>query len=284
MPESLVINLVSESTIPVQYLGGRHLNRLFLSLVSAVDAELGQALQTHKGQSFTLSPLQIVSQPQPKSARNLKFLLPRQHLENTPFQYFHDSVPGGSHCWWRIALLDDALFEHISPRLKQAAARKPWYLGPARLHVTNFLPANIPEWTSHSSYQQLYEQASDTNRQVSFQLITPAVFRQNGQESPLPTRDAVFQSLRKCWNRYSGLVFAPDTITPMVATTFDLHTVAHSKTDVGCLGKLTFQISDTADPLIVKRINALTNFSRYCGIGYRTNLGMGMVRAKSYAS
>ena len=150
--------------------------------------------------------------------------------------------------------------------------------------MTNFLPANIPEWTSHSSYQQLYEQASDTNRQVSFQLITPAVFRQNGQESPLPTRDAVFQSLRKCWNRYSGLVFAPDTITPMVATTFDLHTVAHSKTNVGCLGKLTFQISDTADPLVIKRINALANFSRYCGIGCKTNLGLGMVRAKSYSS
>ncbi|MEL6332306.1 MAG: CRISPR-associated endoribonuclease Cas6 [Cyanobacteria bacterium J06626_26] len=284
MPESLVINLVSESTIPVQYLGGRHLNRLFLSLVSAVDAELSQALQTHKGQAFTLSSLQIASQPQPKSARNLKFLLPRQHLENTPFQYVHDSVPGGSHCWWRIALLDDALFEQISPRLKQAAARKPWYLGPARLHVTNFLPANIPEWTSYSSYQQLYEQASSTNRQVTFQLITPTVFRQDGQESPLPTRDAVFQSLRKCWNRYSGLVFAPDTITPIVATTFNLHTVAYNKTSVGCLGELTFQISDTADPLIIKRINALTNFSRYCGIGHKTNLGMGMVRAKSYSS
>ncbi|MEO1183111.1 MAG: CRISPR system precrRNA processing endoribonuclease RAMP protein Cas6, partial [Cyanobacteria bacterium J06636_28] len=119
------------------------------------------------------------------------------------------------------------------------------------------------------------------SNQLKFNLT---VFRQDGQESPLPTRDAVFQSLRKCWNRYSGLVFAPDTITPIVATTFNLHTVAYNKTSVGCLGELTFQISDTADPLIIKRINALTNFSRYCGIGHKTNLGMGMVRAKSYSS
>ena len=283
MPESLVINLVSESTIPFQYLRGHHLNRLFLTLVSAVDVELGRSLQTRKHPAFTLSPLQIASQPQPPSARNLKFLLPRQRLETSDFQYANGSVPAGSHCWWRVSLLDDNLFAHISPRLAQAAARKPWYLGPAREHVTNFLPTNIPEWSSHSSYQTLYEQASDTNRELTFQLVTPAVFRQGNFESPLPTRDAVFHSLRKCWNRYSGLVFAPDTITQITAKTFNLRTVAlpmgRNQTIVGCLGELTFQISDTADPLIIKRINALTNFSRYCGIGQKTYLGLGMVRA-----
>ena len=283
MPESLVINLVSESTIPFQYLRGHYLHRLFLALISAVDVELSQSLQAYKYQAFTLSPLQIVSQPQPISARNLKFLVPRQQLETTTFQYASSSIPGGTHCWWRISFLDDVLFAHIRPRLERVAARKPWYLGPARLHITNFLPANIPEWTSYNSYQQLYEQASDNNRHLTFQLITPAVFRQGGQESPLPTRDAIFHSLRKCWNRYSGLVFAPDTITPITAKTFNLRTVAwpmgNSKTVVGCLGDLTFQISDAADPLVVKRINALTNFSRYCGLGHKTFLGLGMVRA-----
>ena len=283
MPESLVINLVSESTIPFQYLRGHHLHRLFLALVSAVDIELGQSLQTYyKYPAFTLSPLQIASQPQPTSARNLKFLLPRQQLETTTFQYANISVPAGSHCWWRISLLDDTLFDHISPRLERAAARKPWYLGPARLHVTNFLPASIPEWSSRSSYQTLYEQASETNRHLTFQLVTPAVFRQGDLDSPLPTREAVFHSLRKCWNRYSGLVFAPDTITAITAKTFNLRTVAlplgNNETIVGCLGDLTFQISDAADPLIIKRINALTNFSRYCGIGQKTFLGLGMVR------
>lgn len=283
MPESLVINLVSESTIPFQYLRGTHLYRLFLALISAVDLDLSQSLQTNKHQAFTLSPLQISSQPQSTSARNLKFLLPRQQLETTTFQYANTSIPAGSHCWWRISLLDDPLFEHLSPRLEQVAARKPWYLGPARLHVTNFMPANIPEWTSCSTYQQLYEQASDTNRCLTFQLITPAVFREGEHASPLPTRDAIFHGLRKCWNRYSGLVFAPDIITPIVAQTFTLRTVrfpvGKNATMVGCLGKLIFQISATTDPLIIKRINALTNFSRYCGIGYKTALGLGMVRA-----
>ncbi|NEQ51466.1 MAG: CRISPR system precrRNA processing endoribonuclease RAMP protein Cas6 [Leptolyngbya sp. SIO3F4] len=282
MPESLVVNLVSESTIPFQYLRGYHLQRLFLALVSAVDTDLSQLLQTHKHQSFALSPIQIASQPQSKSTHNLKFLLPRQHTETTPFQYTSSSVPAGSHCWWRVSLLDDALFAHVSPRLKRAAARKTWYLGPARIQITNFLPVNSHEWASHGSYQQLYEQASDTNRDLGFQLITPAVFRQGEQASPLPTRDAIFHSLRKCWNRYSGLVFAPDTVTSITPQAFNLHTVGlslgNNETVIGCLGNLTFQITNKTDPLIVKRINALANFSRYCGVGHKTDLSLGMVR------
>ncbi|ESA34451.1 crispr-associated cas6 family [Leptolyngbya sp. Heron Island J] len=282
MPESLVINLVSESTVPLQYLRGHHLYRLFLTLVSAVDAELSQALQTHKHRAFALSPLQIASQPQLASVQNLKFLLPRQQLESTTLQYANSSIPAGSHCWWRIALLDDVLFDQISPRLERAAARQPWYLGPARLHVTNFLPARIPEWSSYNSYQALYKQASDTNRHLTFQLMTPAVFRQGDRVSPLPTREAVFHGLRKYWNYYSGLVFAPDTINAIAAKTFDLRTVSlplgNNETIVGCLGELTFQISDQVDPLVIKRINALTDFSRYCGIGQKTFLGLGMVR------
>ena len=278
MPESLVINLVSESTIPHQYLKGQYLHRLFLALVSAVDVDLGQTLQTVRHAAFTLSPLQTTHQPQPTSARNLKFLLPRQPL--TPFQYTNASVPAGSHCWWRISLLDDALFTKLASNLERVVAGRSWYLGPARLHVTNFLPTNVPEWTSQGTYQELYERASATHRSLTFELITPAIFRQGEQISPLPTRDAIFHGLRKRWNRYSGLVFAPDLIDPIIATSFSIHTVKlpGKQPTMGCLGKLTFQIADTSDPLSIKRINALAEFSRYCGIGYKTASGLGMVR------
>lgn len=278
MPESLVINLVSESTIPHQYLRGQYLHRLFLALVSAADVDLSQTLQTVRHAAFTLSPLQTSCQTQPASARNLKFLLPRQPL--APFQYANASVPAGSHCWWRISLLDDALFAKLALNLERVAAGRSWYLGSGRLHVTNFLPANVPEWTSQSTYQELYERASATHRHLTFELMTPAIFHQGDQTSPLPTRDAIFHGLRKRWNRYSGLVFAPDLIDPITATSFSLHTVKlpGKQRIMGCLGKLTFQIADSADPLTIKRINALAEFSRYCGIGAQTTSGLGMVR------
>ncbi|MEO0867757.1 MAG: CRISPR system precrRNA processing endoribonuclease RAMP protein Cas6, partial [Cyanobacteria bacterium J06642_11] len=278
MPASLVINLVSESTIPLKYLRGHHLQRLFLTLVSAVDNRLGQTLQARP--AFTLSPLQLSPQSPPSlPAHNLKFLMPHPQVEMSPFTNI--SIPAGSHCWWRISLLDDALWEHLSPRLAQVAARQPWYLGPSRLHVTNFLPANIPGWTAQASYSQLYQQASDHNLDLQLKLLTPAVFRQGHHDSPLPTRDAIFHGLRKCWNRYSGLVFAPNIVAPVLAKTFSLKTVSlavgNNETIVGCLGTITFQISSSADPLTIKRLNALVDFSHYCGIGHRTTLGLGLV-------
>jgi CRISPR-associated endoribonuclease Cas6 len=44
MPHSLVLNLIPQSPIPVQFLEGRHLHALFLTLVSSVDRELGGQL------------------------------------------------------------------------------------------------------------------------------------------------------------------------------------------------------------------------------------------------
>ncbi|BBD58705.1 CRISPR-associated Cas family protein [Nostoc sp. HK-01] len=60
MPHSLVLNLLPQSPIPQQYLTGRHLHALFLTLVSSVDRELGDRLHDSTAdKAFTLSPLQI---------------------------------------------------------------------------------------------------------------------------------------------------------------------------------------------------------------------------------
>ncbi|HEY9675910.1 MAG TPA: CRISPR-associated endoribonuclease Cas6, partial [Waterburya sp.] len=61
MPYSLVLNLLPQSPIPPQFLTGRHLHALFLTLVSSVDRELSTYLHESKADKpFTLSPLQVV--------------------------------------------------------------------------------------------------------------------------------------------------------------------------------------------------------------------------------
>ncbi len=63
MPHSLVLNLLPQSPIPPQYLTGRHLHALFLTLVSSVDSTLGDRLHDSTAdKAFTLSPLQIRGQ------------------------------------------------------------------------------------------------------------------------------------------------------------------------------------------------------------------------------
>jgi CRISPR-associated endoribonuclease Cas6 len=286
MPQSLVLNLVPASKIPQKYLSSQYLYELFLKLVSLVDAELGQILRTdHQNKSYTLSPLQVSNQTKSQGAiQNLRFLLPLSALNSSPLQYYHiEDVPAGTHCWWRISFLDDVLFGHLSREWEKQAHDIHCYLGPSKLHLINLVrySQKYPDWASISTYQQIYEQASEHNREIYFQFLTPALFRQGAWDSPLPTREAIFQGLRKRWNRYSGLAFAPSIVNPIVPSQFDLNTVtfqdAQFKT-IGCLGQLKFNILGEVDPLTLKRINTLADFTLYAGIGRKTNLGLGMVK------
>ena len=69
MPHSLVLNLLPQSPIPPQFLTGRHLHALFLTLVSSVDRTLGDRLHDSTAdKAFTLSPLQINRRQTPHRA------------------------------------------------------------------------------------------------------------------------------------------------------------------------------------------------------------------------
>jgi len=286
MPQSIVINLVPEAVIPRQYLQSQHFQKLFLTLVTAVDTELGRILQADsQNRSFTLGPLQVPDPDNTRLAsRKLKFFLPRSVSEQQPMQYHYPAdIPPGVHCWWRISLLDDALFESLSHAWERHLTRQSWFLGPARLHITNlFTDSQQPfDWASQHTYQQLYESASDSQRKCQFQFLTPAVFRQGSYDSPMPTRDALFHSLRKRWNRYSGLAFAPSVVNSIIPGTFDLHTVTVETSQlklVGCLGQVTYNLIGDVDALTIKRINTLADFAFYSGVGRSSTQGMGMVR------
>ncbi|MGL4501444.1 MAG: CRISPR-associated endoribonuclease Cas6, partial [Planktothrix sp.] len=100
MPHSLIINLVPTSPIYPQFLTGRHLHALFLTLIKSVNPELATFLHEQKSEkAFTLSPLQVSY-----SSQNSGHLLQWQH--NKP-------IPKGTGCWWRVSLLDDGLFNNL---------------------------------------------------------------------------------------------------------------------------------------------------------------------------
>ena len=155
-------------------------------------------------------------------------------------------------------------------------------------------------WASSCSYRDLYEEASAYEQDIHLQFVTPTLFEDGDSVSPMPSVSAVFHPLRKRWNRYSELVFAPGLIKNIVPLTFDIKTEEIStnvgkttvglhrastmqganpiaETVTGCIGRMSFRITGN-DPLITKRINALADFSSYCGIGYGTPVGMGMLR------
>lgn len=317
MPHSLILNLQPRSTIPPGYLTGKHFHALFLTLVSSVDQQLGDRLHEQKTEkAFTLSPLQVVGKRREQAIGNrgqgrkargnreegregrqetttchlspVTYSLPSvpSHLSLAPhaLQYYHTQpIPAGTPCWWRVSLLDDALFGHLTPLWLNLNPAHPWHLGPADLVITSVLgtPQSTQPWANFSSYTQLYEQASDRDRQLTFVFSTPATFRQGKYDSALPTRECVFNSLLNRWNRYSGMPFSEAMLEFLFPSFFDIQTELVNHPDgkwAGCMGTISFRILGDADAIAIKQLNALADFALYAGVGRKTPMGMGMVR------
>ncbi|BAU12847.1 CRISPR-associated Cas family protein [Leptolyngbya sp. NIES-3755] len=266
MPHSLVLNLLPRSTIPASHLSGRHLHALFLDLVRSQNPTLSELLHKQTTEkAFTLSPLQTQSR-----------ILQYQHQH---------AIATSTPCWWRISLLDDALFGQLAHLWLNLSPKQPWHLGAADLNVTSILgtaQSNQP-WAGFSSYHQLHEQASDYDRQIKFQFCTPTTFRVTQYDSALPTKELVFQSLLRRWNQYSGISFSEAILEPIFPSYFDIRTEiaidSRSKL-IGCVGEVTFAILGSVEPETIRQINALANFAMYAGVGRKTPMGMGMVRRR----
>ena len=267
MPHSLVLNLLPLSPISPQYLSGRHLHALFLNLVSSCDRHLGDTLHNHSDKAFTLSPLQVVG-----------------NRENQ-LQYQHShSIPAGTPCWWRISLLDDALFGKLTQLWLNLNPDQPWHLGSADLKITSVLgtPQSKQPWANACTYAQLYEQARE-DRTLLFIFATPTAFRQGKYDTALPTSESVFNSLLKRWNRYSGIEIDALPLNSVFPSFFDLHTevVTDSRSKfIGCTGEVSYRLLGDIEPIHIKHINVLADFAFYGGVGRKTTMGMGMVRKK----
>ena len=268
MPHSLILNLQPRSLIPSGYLTGKHLHALFLTVVSSIDQELGDRLHAQKtDKAFTLSPLQVSD---------------RTRRDPTLSWEYKQAIAPGTPCWWRVSLLDDALFGHLTPLWLNLNPVHAWHLGPADLHITSILGTaqSAQPWANFSSYAQIYEQASDS-RQLALSLCTPTTFRQGKYDSALPTRECVFHSLLSRWNRYSGIPFPETLVEFLFSSFFDIRTELVNHPDgkwAGCVGSVSFRVLGEIDAIALKQLNALADFALYAGIGRKTTMGMGMAR------
>jgi CRISPR-associated endoribonuclease Cas6 len=237
--------------------------------VNSVDSDLATLLhQQSSEKAFTLSPLQVEN--------------PKRCSNQLHFQYNH-AIPEGSPCWWRISLLDETLFRKLAHLWLNLNPQQSWQLGATELQVVSILGTSQPDqpWASFISYQQLYEQASDQNHYIDFRFFTPTAFRVSDYDCALPTKELVFQSLLRRWNRYSQIPFTTDLINSIYPSFFKIQTtmvVDRRSKFIGCLGDITFQILGQVEPLMIQQINTLADFALYAGVGRKTPMGMGITR------
>ncbi|MFN7762804.1 MAG: CRISPR-associated endoribonuclease Cas6 [Pseudanabaena sp.] len=285
MPHSLVVNFMPKTPIYPEYLTGRHIHALFLTLVSSVDKELGDRLHGEKAnKGFGLSPIQLavsydrnLNKPQLKKANS-------QQLKAKSLSWHHQEISPSTPCWWRITLLDEVLFSKLTGLWLNLNPDRAFHLGSADLYITSILgtPQSSQPWANFATYQQIYDRASETERNITFHLATPTAFRQGKYDSPLPTRDNVFKSLCDRWNTYSEISISPEIIEYIFPSRFEIKTEVVKNYDthsfIGCVGEIGYRILGDASPETIKQINALADFAMFAGIGRKTTMGMGIAR------
>jgi CRISPR-associated endoribonuclease Cas6 len=268
-----------------EYLTGRHIHALFLTLVSSVDKELGDRLHGEKAnKGFGLSPIQLavsydrnLNKPQLKKANS-------QQLKAKSLSWHHQEISPSTPCWWRISLLDEVLFSKLTGLWLNLNPDRAFHLGSANLYITSILgtPQSSQPWSNFESYQQIFDRASETERNITFHLATPTAFRQGKYDSPLPTRDNVFKSLCDRWNTYSEIPISPEIIEYIFPSRFEIKTEVVKNYDthsfIGCVGEIGYRILGDASPETIKQINALADFAMFAGIGRKTTMGMGIAR------
>lgn len=285
MPHSLVLNLIPQSPIYPNYLTGRHYHALFLNLISSVDRALGDKLHDASAdKAFTLSPLQVNSHSNNNYNNYPKKVQRGGRSMNQILQVDrNEPIAPGTPCWWRISLLDDSLFGKLTPLWLDINPEKPWHLGSGDLFITSIFatPRSHQPWCNACSYQKLYEQASESDRTLSFLLSTPVCFRQGSFDSCLPTRESVFNSLLRSWNKYAGFEFSDLRLDTIFPSFFNIKTdvVSDSRSKfIGCTGEISYRLMGDMEAMEIKRLNTLADFAMYAGIGRKTTMGMGMVR------
>ncbi len=272
MPYSLVINFTNTTDIPRGYTSGKHLHALFLTLVNSIDNQLAEYLhRSSSNKDFTISPLQVVN---------------HQNQNQITWQKQKKDIKKGSNCWWRITLLDDRLFGLLTPLWLSINPQKPFHLGSGELQITSILSSNNSHpWANACTYQDINENASQTNRNLQFKIYTPMAFRQGKYDISLPTADLVFSSILRRWNNYSNLPFDNVDFSSIFPAYFDLKTevVINDKNKfIGCVGDINYKILGEIDSSLIKTINILADYVFYCGIGRKTTMGMGITtRVKS---
>jgi CRISPR-associated endoribonuclease Cas6 len=281
MPHSLVLNIIPQSPIYPNYLTGRHYHALFLNLISSVDRALGDRLHDSTAdKAFTLSPLQVNIDVKNREYRQSKKTPPIHNLLQI---HQTEPIPPGNPCWWRISLLDDTLFGKLTPLWLNINPEQPWHLGSADLFITSILatPQSTQPWANACSYEQLYQQASESERIFHFLFSTPVSFRQGSYDSCLPTRESVFNSLLRSWNKYSEMHFSELMFDSFFPSFFNIKTEVTSDSRskfIGCVGEISYRIMGDIEPIKIKQLNTLADFAMYAGVGRKTTMGMGMVR------
>lgn len=268
---SLVLDLRAQHAATLPATMGHQAHALFLDLIRQGDPALAARLHDEPNyRPFTVSPLLGI-----------------------PVQDGQVRLRSGHACSLRFTLLDGGpLWEHLitrflvtqTPTLRLGAAE--FLLGQVRA-----TPGNDPTgWAGYTDWPTLA--ATPARPYLTLRFASPTAFNFGDKRfilfpEPLP----VWDSLLRVWNLYAPPPLQIDKaplrefITrAVVVADYELHTTRlqyPNHIQKGFVGTCTYRVQE--QDALAAQITALAEFARYAGIGYKTTMGMGQVRAEAEA-
>lgn len=280
MPYAIVIHAFPRTNLPLAHAQGKILHGLFYELLQKASAAKGDEVHSVEG----LKPFSTA-------------LLLSERQRRAEF------IRAGEELKIRFTFLDDSLYPLLAryflstPDLSLELVR-------TELTVTRILstPQSGEEWAGCATFEELYANASDSEKQFSFHFAAPTFFKRGGGPAypdllvPLPLPDLVFGSLLRNWNQFAPTAFVEVNLMKEICS-HHLEMTHHrissqlarlifprddgtyrTTTFPGFVGSCSFRLVELHDQSIIQTLNALADFAFYAGVGAKTTMGCGVAR------
>ena len=238
----------------VRGMGGGEVHGLLFSLLGEAGKERAEGLHKTSKKPFSLSPLQGIG----KRHNGFFYLQPGEIYSFT------------------VA----SLTEEMHHQLEEVVAR--WSPREVELGTALLATQDVgPEIPGGITYQELVAKAQ-ARHNTSLEFVTPTSFRQRGTQILFPQPEYVFGSLRQRWNDHGPIQLPLDLdLTQVRVTRHRIHTqVLHFKNYkiIGFTGRCSYQVSEKTPDFLPWLLSVLANFGEIAGVGYKTTMGMGVMR------
>ncbi len=248
-----------------------------------VKIEKNESLQAYPGElfhSFFFFMLKNISSSLAEMLHKRNSIKPFSLFLTEPFEKRDEKMvfKTGSVYTFDVSLLQEGIVKEFSEKLLNI----PETLVYERDDISLSLES-IEIKKGFTTYQNILKNAKG-EKTITFEFLSPTSFRSKGKQKLFPEPVNVFDSLYKKWNTFSSLKIdegIKKIFPEIMVVRYHLYTQLIEFSEykiIGFKGKITYRIPDGVKKNVLKRINALADFSCFAGIGYKTTMGLGKAK------
>lgn len=259
MLRELIVKVKAMEDGLLPFFNGTYIHGLFFKMINERDNEYSQILHNRDEQKpFTISNIYS------KNATERHYIITRNQVYS-----------------FRLTFIDDETYGiYVGAILKYQTNGTIFNIGQVRFIIDGFQVRN------QLSLEEIVEDDIAYTRNFEISYLSPTAFKRNGKNHLIPEPYSIFKSLSNRWNKYldTDVIISEDEFIEIersiYITKYKLETEMielEKYKMIGFKGKCTYEFAKDIDMEILKKINYLLKFAPYCGVGYKTTMGMGQV-------